>query len=110
MRAQMVAPRLEFDALSLSGFRIVGRRGHPQGARHSMAPGLPLPIDLYCRLRHAAFRVVEDQPEVEDRFLARMGHSLQIVLSVPSFSAVWRAVAATEISGPDDCADYEFRP
>ena len=58
-----------------------------------------MPIDLFCRLRHAAFRVVENQPEVEDRFLAQMGHTLQIALTVPSFTAIWRAVAATDLVG-----------
>lgn len=96
---QTVAPWLESEPLFRSAFCIVARRGHPEVTRHGVAPGLPLPIDLYCRLRHASFRVVEDQPGVEDRFLARMGHSLQIALSVPSFTAVWRAVAATDLVG-----------
>ena len=65
----------------------------------SATSDLPMPMDLYCQLRHAAFRMVEGQPEIEDRFLADMGYSLQIALSVPSFTAVWRAVAATDLVG-----------
>lgn len=56
-------------------------------------------MELYCRLRHAAFRVVDGRPEIEDRFLANMGYTLQIAISVPSFTAVWRAVAATDLVG-----------
>ena len=56
-------------------------------------------MELYCRPRHAAFQGVEGQPEVEDQVLAKMGHTLHVVLSVPSFTAVWRADAATDLVG-----------
>ncbi len=94
-----LAPWLESEPLLRADYRIVARRGHPELTRHGITPGMPLPIDLYFRLRHAAFRVVEDQPEIEDRLLAKTGHTLQVALSVPSFAAVWRAVAATDLVG-----------
>jgi DNA-binding transcriptional LysR family regulator len=94
-----LAPWLESEPLFRADFRIVARRGHPELIRHGITPGLPLPLELYGRLRHAAFRVVEDQPEVEDQALARMGLTMQVALSVPSFTAVWRAVAATDLVG-----------
>jgi DNA-binding transcriptional LysR family regulator len=97
--AQTLPPWLDSEPLFRADFRIVARRGHPELARHGVTPDQPMPIDLYARLRHAAFRVVEDQPEVEDRFFAKTGRTLQIVLSVPSFTAVWRAVAATDLVG-----------
>jgi DNA-binding transcriptional LysR family regulator len=96
---QTLPPWLESEPLFRADFCIVARRGHPELTRHGVTPGLPLPIDLYGRLRHAAFRVVEDQPEVEDQTLAAMGIALHVALSVPSFTAVWRAVAATDLVG-----------
>ncbi len=96
---QSLAPWLDSELLFRADFCIVARRGHPELARHGVTPGQPMPIDLYCQLRHATFRVVEDQPEVEDRFFARTGRTLQVALSVPSFTAVWRAVAATDLLG-----------
>lgn len=53
---QTLAPWLDSEPLIRSDFRIVARRGHPELTRHGKAPGLPLPIDLYCRLRHVAFQ------------------------------------------------------
>lgn len=97
--AQVLAPWLDSEPLFRADFCIVARRGHPELTRHGVSPDRPMPLDLYCQLRHAAFRVVEDQPEVEDRVFARTGRTLQVALSVPSFTAVWRAVAATDLVG-----------
>ncbi|MGL4237664.1 LysR family transcriptional regulator [Tabrizicola sp.] len=96
---QTVPSWLESEPLFRSDFCVVARRDHPELARHGVIRGQQLPVDLYCRLRHAVFRVVEDQTGVEDRFLAKLGHTLHIALSVPSFTAVWRAVAATDLVG-----------
>lgn len=96
---QALPPWLDSEPLFRADFCIVARIGHPELTRHGITPELPMPMEMYCRLRHAAFRVVEGQPEIEDRFLASMGHDLHIVLSVPSFTAVWRAVAATDLVG-----------
>lgn len=96
---QTLPPWLESEPLFRADFRIVARRLHPDLMRHGVKAGQPMPVELYGRLRHAAFRVVEDQPEVEDRFLAKMGLTLQVALSVPSFTAVWRTVAATDLIG-----------
>lgn len=96
---QAVAPWLESEPLFRSDYRIVARRNHPVLTRHRITPDRPMPMDLYCQLPHAAFQVVEFQPEVEHRLLADRGYTLRIVLSVPSFTAVWRAVAATDLVG-----------
>ncbi len=96
---QAVAPWLESEPLFRSDYRIVARRNHPVLTRHGITPDRPMPMDLYCQLPHAAFQVVEFQPEVEHRLLADRGYTLRIVLSVPTFTAVWRAVAATDLVG-----------
>ena len=96
---QGLAPWLDSEPLFRADFRIVARRDHPELSRHGITPDRPMPIELYSQLRHAAFRVVEDQPEIEDRYFAKTGHTLKIVLSVPSFTAVWRAVAETDLVG-----------
>jgi DNA-binding transcriptional LysR family regulator len=96
---QTLAPWLDSEPLFRSDYRIVARRDHPVLTRHGITPDRPMPLDLYCQLPHAAFRVIEDQPEVEHRLLAAMGYTQRIALSVPSFSAVWRAVAATDLLG-----------
>lgn len=97
--AHALAPWLDSEMLFRAEFCIVARRGHAELARHGITPDRPMPIDVYCQLRHAVFRVIEEQPEVEDQVLARAGRTLNVVLSVPSFTAVWRAVAATDLVG-----------
>jgi DNA-binding transcriptional LysR family regulator len=96
---QTVAPWLESEPVFRAAFCIVARRGHPELTSSEVNPGQTFPIDLYSRLKHAVFRVIEDQPGVEDRFLAQAGAARQIALSVASFTAVWRAVAATDLIG-----------
>jgi DNA-binding transcriptional LysR family regulator len=96
---QPLAPWLDSETLFRADFCLVARRGHPELTRHGITPNQAMPMDLYCQLRHAAFRVVEDQPEIEDRVFAKTGRTLHVVLSVPSFTAVWRAVAATDLVG-----------
>lgn len=78
---------------------LVARRDHPALRAAAVTPDRPMPLDLYGTLRHAVFRVVEDQPEVEDRILAELGRGREVALTVPNFSALWRAVAATDLVG-----------
>jgi DNA-binding transcriptional LysR family regulator len=79
-----------------SAFCMVARQGHPRLA--GLPPGTPPPLALYCDLRHVAFRVLQGG-SVEDRFLARAGGSRRVVLAVPTFAAVHRAVAESDLVG-----------
>jgi DNA-binding transcriptional LysR family regulator len=97
---QAICPAwLENEVVLRSDYRIVARHGHPVLSKLNLADGAAIPLEVYVTLRHAAFRVIEAVPEEEDRLLADLGHSRRVALSVPSFTAVWRAVAASDLVG-----------
>ncbi len=89
----------ESEPLFHAALCLVARRDHPALSGQGVTPGTIMPISIYCGLRHVSFRVVEEVPEAEDRALAALGLSRNLILTVPSFSAVWRAVAATDLVG-----------
>jgi DNA-binding transcriptional LysR family regulator len=90
---------LENEVVLRTDYRIVARRDHPELSRLRLPDGGTIPLDVYCGLRHVAFRVIEDVPEEEDRALERLGCTRRVALTVPSFTAVWRAVAASDLVG-----------
>lgn len=90
---------LENEVVLRSTYRIVVRKGHPVLSRLNLAEGAAIPLDLYGSLRHVAFRVIEAEPEEVDRVLAGLGCTRNVVLTVPSFTAVWRAVSASDLVG-----------
>jgi DNA-binding transcriptional LysR family regulator len=89
---------LECEPLFRSAFRVVARQDHPVLSRLDLG-GQAMPLDVYCALRHASFRVQEDVPEGEDRALAALGRERTVALTVPSYAAVWRVAAATDLVG-----------
>lgn len=96
---QVLPNWLESEALFQSDFRVVARRNHPELSRQGIAPGRPIPMQLYRQLRHAMFRVVDERPEIEEQLMASLGLNLQVALRATSFTAVWQAVAATDMIG-----------
>lgn len=82
-----------------AAYVLVARQDHPMLRAAGVAPARAMPIELYCRLRHAVFRVIESRPDVESLALAELGLERDVALSVPTYSAVWRAVAATDLVG-----------
>lgn len=99
MPVHLVPRWLDHDFLFRSEYRVVARRDHRVLRQNGVTPAQPMPMALYCQLRHAVFRVVEDQPEPEELLIARLGHNRQVAMRAPSFGAVWRAVAATDLVG-----------
>ena len=43
--------------------------------------------------------MVEEDPDMDDRIISELGASRRVMLSVPSFAAVWQAVATTDLLG-----------
>lgn len=96
---QSLPTGLESEVLFHSDYCIVARRDHPDLKATEVAPLHAMPIELFCSLRHAMFRVVEDRPEVQERLIASMGHDRKVALRASSFTAVWQAVAVTDLIG-----------
>lgn len=90
---------LEREVVLRSEYRIVARRDHPVLSALKLPDGAAIPLEVYATLRHVAFRVNDGIPEEEDRVLARQGCTRAVVLTAPSFTAVWRSVTVSNAVG-----------
>jgi DNA-binding transcriptional LysR family regulator len=97
--AHVLSPGLESEFLFEPDYRVIARRGHPEVQRHGVRAGDPMPIALFCVLRHAVFRVTDDEPEAHERFMESNGFVRKTAMRAPSFTPVWQAVAATDMIG-----------
>lgn len=80
-----------------SGFSVVARKGHLRLRHAGVAPGDPIPIDLFCDLGHVLFSPEGNSQAMGDRALAQVGRERRVVMTMPVFSGVYRAVAGSEL-------------
>ncbi|HEX2560778.1 LysR family transcriptional regulator [Phenylobacterium sp.] len=85
------------QALFLSPFVLVAANDHPQIAAAGIAPGEVLPLDLFCALPHAIRSVDGSLSGMVDEVLEASGRRREVVLGLPHFFAVARAVAAGHV-------------
>ncbi|TAZ46824.1 LysR family transcriptional regulator [Rhizobium ruizarguesonis] len=93
------SPWVDWRPIFHASYVVVARQDHPVLRQHGVTPAAAMPVELYCSLRHAAFRVIEMAPDRETAALAALGLQREVVLSVPTFTAVLRSVAATNLVG-----------
>ena len=80
-----------------SGFRVVARAGHPRLARAGVSPGEVIPIDLFCDLGHIVFSTEGNPRAMGDAALSKVGRERRVVMTLPSFGGVYRAVAGSDL-------------
>lgn len=80
-----------------SDYLVIARQGNPRIARAGIAPGAVLPLDLYCDLSHVLFSPEGQSYAVGDAALQRIGRSRRVVMTLPFFSGVYRAVAGSDL-------------
>lgn len=80
-----------------SGFSVIARTRHPRLARAGVAPGAVVPIDLFCDLGHVLFSPEGNSKAMGDAALARVGRERRVVMTMPIFSGVYRAVAGSDL-------------
>lgn len=78
-----------------SPFVVIARAGHPRLAR--LNPGSVIPLDLYCELGHVLFSPEGNFRAMGDAALARMGRERKVIMTVPVFSGVVRAVSGSDL-------------
>ncbi|MGZ3272932.1 MAG: LysR family transcriptional regulator [Caulobacteraceae bacterium] len=76
-----------------SPFALVAAAGNPEIAAEEVKPGEALPLDLFCRLPHAIRSIDGSMSGWIDEALAETGRSRTVVLALPQFAGVARAVA-----------------
>jgi DNA-binding transcriptional LysR family regulator len=83
------------EVLFDSPFKVVAAKDHPDLV--GVAPGAPLPLDLFCRLPQALRSIDGSLSGWTDEALASVGRERRVVLALPQFQAVALAVAETRL-------------
>ncbi len=81
------------NLLFSSPFVIIAAREHPAIAAAGIRPGEALPLDLFCALPHALRSIDGSMSGWVDQTLAVTGRQRRVVLALPHFFAIGRAVA-----------------
>ncbi|GHF57394.1 LysR family transcriptional regulator [Seohaeicola zhoushanensis] len=87
---------VEWQPLFHSDFVMVARRGHARLGRAGVNPGATVPIDLFCDLGHILFSPEGRLSAMGDAALAAVGRSRRVVMTMPVFFGVARAVAESD--------------
>jgi DNA-binding transcriptional LysR family regulator len=82
-----------------SSFRMIARSGHPRLQAAGVAPGAAVPIDLFCDLGHVLFSPEGKRKAMGDAALAAVGRARRVVMTVPVFAGVCRAVEESDLVG-----------
>ena len=96
-------PRTDFpgwiahDPVFHSSFVVIARSGHPRIARAGVEPGGVVPIDLFCDLSHVLFSPEGRFRAMGDAARARIGRERRVVMTMPVFGGVVRAVSESDL-------------
>jgi DNA-binding transcriptional LysR family regulator len=77
-----------------SSFTVIARRGHP--ALADLTQGAVLPMDRFCDLGHVLFSPEGNLRAMGDAALAKVGRQRRVVMTLPLFSGVCRAVSSSD--------------
>ena len=80
-----------------SSFSVIARKAHPSTTELALAPGDVMPLDLFCDLGHVLFSTEGNPKGLGDEALARIGRERNVAMTMPVFSGVYRAVAASDL-------------
>ncbi len=80
-----------------SSFSVIARSGHPHLSKARLITGDIMPIDLFCDLGHVLFSPEGNDAAMGDEALARVGRKRHVVMTMPVFSGVYRAVAGSDL-------------
>ena len=78
-----------------SSFSVIARKAHPRTTE--LALGDVMPLDLFCELGHVLFSTEGNPKGFGDEALARIGRERRVVMTLPVFSGVYRAVAGSNL-------------
>lgn len=88
---------IESTQVFQSGFLVIARKDHPRLGRAGLSPGDIVPIDLFCDLGHVLFSPEGNSRAMGDDALAKLGRERRVVMTMPVFSGVYRAVAGSDL-------------
>lgn len=88
---------IETQELFRSTFSVIARKDHPRLLRAKLRPGDTLPLDLFCDLGHVLFSPQGNAQAMGDAALAKVGRTRRVVMTMPVFSGIYRAVAGSDL-------------
>ena len=77
--------------------KVVAAKGHRRLEEAGIRPGDLIPLGVYCELAHALRAIDGSMRGVLDEALAAAGMKRRVVLALPHFQAVARAVAVSDL-------------
>jgi DNA-binding transcriptional LysR family regulator len=83
--------------LFYSSFVVIARQNHPQLAAAKVDSGEIVPMDLFCEIGHVLFSPEGNFSAMGDAALARAGRRRKVMMTLPVFSGVCRAVAESDL-------------
>lgn len=87
----------EAEPVFNSSFSVIAKVTHSRTNELGLAPGDVLPLDLFCELGHVLFSTEGKPRGLGDEALARIGRERRVVMTLPVFSGVYRAVAGSDL-------------
>lgn len=88
---------IEKRPLFLSGWAVVARTGNRRLASLGLQPGDTIPIDTFCDMGHVLFSPEGNLRAMGDAALSKVGRERRVVMTMPVFSGVYRAVSESEL-------------
>nr|WP_153441011.1 LysR family transcriptional regulator [Sinorhizobium terangae] len=83
--------------LFYSTFVVITRSSHPQLTAAGLRPGEIVPMELFCEIGHVLFSPEGNFSAMGDAALARVGRRRKVMMTLPVFSGVCRAVAESDL-------------
>jgi DNA-binding transcriptional LysR family regulator len=80
-----------------SSFSVIARKDHPQISANGIEPGDVVPLDLFCELGHVLFSTHGTPFGFGDAALKQIGRKRTVIMTLPVFSGVYRAVAGSDL-------------
>lgn len=87
----------EAEPVLSAPFSVIAKEAHPRTKEFGLASGDVMPLDLFCELGHVLFSTEGKPQGLGDEALARVGRERRVVMTLPVFSGVYRAVAGSDL-------------
>lgn len=92
-----IPDRFHWRPFAWASFVLAARKGHPRLSRARLAPGGEVPLDLFCDLGHIVMSPEGRLETLSDETLKAMGRDRRVVMSMPYFSSIYRAVSESDL-------------
>lgn len=83
------------QAMFWSGFVVISRHDHP--ALSGVPAGSVMPLDIFCSLGHVLFSPEGNLRAMGDSALEQVGRKRHVVMTLPVFSGICRAVGRSDL-------------